>query len=55
MKKIEITQRYEPETLEALRFWKQKTGIPFNTLVEQGCVLKIKELEEMYKENHKSK
>jgi len=45
-----ISFRTTREIIETLEFWREKTGIPFTRLVVEGIRLKIKELEEIYKD-----
>ena len=53
MKAHQISVRFKPEVEKALQYWKKTTGIPLNSIVEQGTVLKIKELEKIYDRTHK--
>ena len=44
------TFRYDPKTLEELRKLSEKTGVPMNTIVEEGTLMAINAYKTINKE-----
>ena len=49
------TIKFEDEVNQALEFWNKETGIPIKRMVNEGTMLRIKELENIFKKTHKDK